>query len=326
MMYRISIYKIGFLFLALSLCAILALRHIPSFYDINDSGRYVAWIESYCLGEEGYYEDKLESPSYQLFYSVATLNCTITEPHTFLFIVALFTPLPFVLFSRGGCGNFMWSLTFFLSVFSLELMTNALRQSLGLMLFMFSLALIKKSKLFAFVILIVSIFSHPSVAIYSPLFIVMAYNGFVLRVLRHKPYMFLFFSLVVLFLGVISNYSLFWGQLNFYQSIYMNSLNLSFVLYVTFPVFFVWFTRYVVDYELVSFDERFCFFYSLFLIVVTLVFFPAITYRVVFLTFPIYIFIISREGVTKLSGLCACIGLVIHMSVMMLFSSNRILY
>jgi hypothetical protein len=120
-----------------------------------------------------------------------------------------------------------------------------------------------------------------------------------------------------------SNNSLFlYEMFDFYQTIYQNSLNVSFLVYIVSPIFWAYFVRSKIDSEEVSFEERFCFYYSFLLIISSVLLFPAITYRIVFFSFPIYVYLVCRCNSTKLSGLMACFGMIIHSAVMMLMSLN----
>ena len=124
----------AFALIAVAFCVLLSFRPIPSMDSANDTGRYVTNLHQFCTGS--FSSDIINKEiSYKVFYAVTSPACLSGSDGVFLFEVAAFLPLIFLLFSPWRNGTFPWACSLLFSVFGLELMTNAMRQGLAMLLF-----------------------------------------------------------------------------------------------------------------------------------------------------------------------------------------------
>ncbi|MBC3868949.1 EpsG family protein [Undibacterium oligocarboniphilum] len=314
-----------FLILATSFASLLASRPIPSIDNPSDTGRYVHYLHQYC---NDYIDEQNEDKelSFKLFYSFSIGACGTQLDWLFLFQVAMLLPLFFLLFSKWRNGTFLWACAIMFSMFGLELMTNAMRQCFGTLLFFGAIANLRKNKFFAFVFAALAVVAHNSTLTYSPLLLWLLNFNFPKKALK----------LVILLIFLIGGffYELFYNEMidfinvamdvsKFYGTIYVNELSLSFILYITLPLYWIYVVRYFRDKEYITNEENKSIIFSSILLFLCYLFFPAITYRYAIFAVVLQLFLVTRsERQGVISACYVLIPLLAHLFFMFFMSNN----
>lgn len=315
-----------FALIATLFCLLLAFRPIPSEGSDNDTVRYVSDLHEYCsrsLSKDIWLNKEI---SYQFFYLITSPACIVKSDGIFLFEVAAFLPLMFLLFSRWRNGVLLWASSLLFSVYGLELMTNAMRQGLAMLFFFGGLSLLHQHPRKAALLGFLAVAAHTSVVPFLPLMLWLSgarlsARGWLAIVLL------VIFALAVggvMFGGTILEFGGSIGELhNFYTSIYEEPPNPLFMVFMTVPLYFVYGLRYLFERNHITSAERKVVFYSTLLLVFSLVVFPAITFRFAIFAVPLQIFIVTlsdRCGIK--TGVYAMLGMLVHLCVMMSISNN----
>lgn len=319
-----------FALVAFAFCLLLALRPIPSEKSANDTVRYVSGLHQYCgnaLSDSGLINKQINKEiSYQIFYSTVSPACWADSDGIFLFEVAAFLPLMFLLFSPWRNGTVLWACSLMFSVYGLELMTNAMRQGLAMLLFFGALSLIQKRPRWALLLGALAVAAHTSVLAFLPMLLWMARHRLSRKWQRIGIALMLFLTLIggALYGGAIAKLLAGLSELrDFYMAIYVEQLSFAFILFMTLPLFYVYSLRYLFERASMTSAERIAIVYSSMLVLVSLIIFPAISYRFAIFAVPLQIFLVSLSGrhSMKIGGF-ALIGMIIHMSIMLSISKN----
>lgn len=306
---------------ALLYCLILSFRPVPKLNSANDTGRYVQASHQYCAGTKVTQAENKEA-SYATFYAATSLACLVQSDNFFMFEVAAFVPLIFLLFVKWRNGTYLWACSLIFSVTGIEMMTNAMRQSLAMLLFFGALALLARHRYLALLMALVSIAAHSSTLYYSPLLLWFAGA-------RLSKKMQLIGAVVLIMLCII-----FYAPINsliedvielntFYSTIYAEALSTSFILFIALPMFWVYGVRHYLVRKHVSIEEKTSFIYSMILLLISFIAFPAIIYRFALFGVALQIFLAARSekpGVE--AGAYALIGSLLHLVVMLMVSNN----
>lgn len=316
----------SFALIATLVCLILAFRPIPNADSANDTVRYVNDFHEYCRGEFLKGELLNKEISYQFFYFVTSLACLTNSDFTFLFLVALFSPLMFILFSNWRNGTFIWACCLLFSLYGLELMTNAMRQGLAMLLFFGGIKLAHKNPKKAYLAAALAVAAHTSSLAYIPF--LWWINGAQLTKTRLTIGIAsaLFFSMIggIIYSADIKEYINRTAELHdFYKTIYAEQSNISFIIFMTAPLYFIYGLRHFLEKQYTSSTERKALIYSTILIMVFFIAFPAIAYRFTIFAVPLQIFLITLSDRHSFKvGSIATIGMITHLSIMIFISNN----
>jgi EpsG family len=319
--------KIGWLIYAITsifFSILLAARPIPTLASSNDTGRYVADFIAYCNNKEVYESSISQIISYKIFYFFTAASCVGDLKRLFLFQIAFLTPIVFLLFSKWTSGTLPWSLGLLISVFGLELMTNAMRQNLAMFLLFYAIFLIQRNTRLSILFGLLSVFAHASAAVFFPLFLLL--RGSVFPKNSRLILVLLIFILILLgiyFLNEMGVYDIFFNFYNFYEAIYRESLNLNFIIFMIFPLYIIFGLRFFLERKFITLYEKKAIAYSTLLLIICFLLFPAIIYRFAIFAVTLQIFLItlaSRQNL--LTGMVALALLFAH-SLFMLIASNN---
>jgi hypothetical protein len=314
-----------FALLAVVFCVLLSLRPIPNKHSANDTVRYVQELHLYC---EGIVSDRIakKESSYNLFFLVTSPACLAESDGLFLFEVALFLPLMFLLFAKWRNGTFLWACSLMFSVFGLELMTNAMRQGFAMLIFFGAVSLLERHRLLAFLLCLVAIFGHTSVLTFFPFFLwiggvrlskkTMLIGGLWLSLIG----IFVFFA----FYGQIIKLFQVVGALGArYSLIYADELKPSFILFMVLPLYWVYGMRHYCETACVTSEEKKGIVYSTVLLATSYLVFPYITFRVAIFAVVLQLFLVTRserQGI-KTAGY-VFFGLLVHLFIMLIVSKH----
>lgn len=312
-------------------CALLSFRPIPGIDDVNDTGRYVEGFHEYCLNSIA--SDLMnENISYRFFHLIVSPGCLTGGYSAFLFEVAFFLPFTFLIFASWKKGSSLWATTLLLSVFGLELMTNAMRQSLGMLLFFGALASLQKHRVKALFMGLFAVIAHASVFAFIPFLLWLVWTSWSREVWLRG-----YSLLTVLIIGtvIVACSAVFYqfyffnffqtsdDLFNIYGEKYSEQLNVSFVIFMILPLYFVYGIRWWFEKESVTDLETKGILYSSALLIFCYSFFPFITYRYAIFSVAMQIFLVSISGEHRRDvGLIALFGLTGHLTFMFMTSSN----
>lgn len=314
-----------FALIALAFCLLLSLRPIPSAGSDNDTGRYVQDLHQYCTGSV---DEKLANKeiSYAMFYAVTSPACLTKTDGVFLFEVAAFLPLMFLLFAKWKNGTFLWASSLMFSVFGLELMTNAMRQGFATLLFFGAIALLQRHRVMALLLGLIAVAAHTSVLAFFPFLLWI--SG-----VRLSKKMMLAGGAILLSLG-ISVLLAFQSQLiefiqamdglrATYSLIYADELKSSFILFMVLPLYWVYGVRWLHEKENISSAEKKAVIYSTLLLLASYFVFSYITYRFAIFAVALQVFLVTRsEKPGLVTGGYVFIGLLAHLFVMLTISNH----
>lgn len=328
--YYINSSRIFFAQIALFVCGLLSLRPIPLVDSLNDTGRYIYDFSTFCSGNAVQVELENREISYNLFFFILSPACYDESRIVFLLIVAFFLPLAFLLFSRWTLGTALWAYSLLFSIYALELMTNAMRQGLAMLLFFGALSTLNRGKWSSFVFAILSVLAHTSVLPYIPLLLWISKIPF-RKFMAQTKYLFTFLVILALVsLYFISNVSIDLGSLElwvFYLNIYEDTLSLQFLLYIVMPLYGIYGIRFMqLGLEMPEIERK-AFLYSSALIILCILFFPAITYRFAIFSVPLQVFLVTMSIKTSIkSGLAALMLFSFHLFSMLVVSKNYVIW
>lgn len=313
---------------AVLFCFLLAFRPIPSSDNANDTVRYVSKLHQYCGKEISEDLATNQKISYDFFYAVTSPSCWTGSDGIFLFEVAAFLPLMFLLFSSWRNGTLLWACSLMFSVYGLELMTNAMRQGLAMLLFFGALALVRKHLVRAILLGALAVAAHTSVLAFFPLLLWM--SG--VKLSRKFWIVSGVLSLLIVASGgmiyraeIAELFSIMGDSQSFYRTIYAEELNTSFVIFMAFPLYFVYGLRRVFERKFITADERKSVVYSTVLLLLSFIILPAISYRFAIFSVPMQLFLVSmsERHSFKVGGF-ALVGFVVHLSIMLAISKDYV--
>ncbi|MFH2123681.1 MAG: EpsG family protein [Pseudomonadota bacterium] len=306
-------------------CLVLAFRPIPTIDSDNDTGRYMHMLHLYCAGSVG---EKIANRaiSFAMFNAITSPACLFKSDGFFLFEVAAFLPLMFLLFAKWRKGTFFWACSLMFSVFGLELMTNAMRQSFAMLIFFGAIALFQRNRFMALLLGLIAVVAHTSTVAFFPFLL------WIIGVRLSKKEK-LMGMVGLLSLGIVISLAFYasiiesiqslneWGM--FFGEMYSEELTPPFILFMTLPLYWVYGVRYFFVRNNISSDERKGVVYSTGLLLICFFLFPSITYRFAICAVALQIFLVTHSETPDLkAGRYALIGLLVHLFVMLAVSNH----
>jgi EpsG family len=312
--------RLLFALTALLVCVLISFRPVPSIYHENDTGRYIESLHLYCAGIN---DDRVvgKEVSYSFFYGATSAACLFESDSIFMFEVALFVPLIFLLFARWREGTFVWACSLLFSMFGLELMINAMRQGFAMLLLFGAIMLMERHRYLAFFLGILAATAHSSVLYYTPFLFWLAGVRFSKRIMRLVGGSALILALI--FINPIINFVQSGDDFEFFTEIYADKSNTYFILFISLPLFWIYGVRYFFEKEYISEPEKSGVLYSFVLMLICSIFFPAVIYRFAIFAVVMQIFLIvrSEKSSVKVGGY-VFIGMFLHFLVMVFFSKK----
>lgn len=317
-----------FALFAILFCLVLSFRPIPPVDVANDTGRYVAQLNEYCSGDFLDKGSSIKNVSYNIFYSTTSPACWFESDRLFLFEVAFFLPLGFLLFSKWRRGTLLWATALFFSVIGLELMVNAMRQNFAMLLFFGAIASVQTHRKRALVLGALAGAAHVSVMLYLPLLLWMVGVRLAKKWLVGIIVFMALLFLTILRVPVVEFVSSIAESRVTYSIIYVEKLKVSFILFMVVPLFFVYGVRRFFNQEYITDDEKKGIIYSSALLLLSYIIFPYITYRFAIFATALQIFLITRSGKSEpATGGYVLLGLIAHLSFMLVMTDHlRVLF
>lgn len=261
---------------------------------LNDTGRYVSHFNnecSYAYLDSIFDPDKLNI-SWTLFDALTQPLCAPGNEVLFIFVIATFVPLALLLFGRWESSGILWALAIFLSVYSYELATNAIRQGLSIFFLLWAFYLGKHENIRAmiFVWLLATLF-HTASFPYGPLVLALALSNSTFSRIQ---------SIIILLVGtgvMLGGYLYYLDQsdfglsyFEFKQLSYEDEQSLTFILFITLPIVVVFAARAILSHQ-IFLNEMLVATYSILLIIIISITFPYISYRFAITSFVLQCFI-----------------------------------
>lgn len=315
--------RILFAFIAFIFAILLAFRPIPSIDNANDTGRYVVELKNHCVDNAVSSGLLNQDISYGIFYAVTSPACWLDSDRIFLFLVACFVPLTFLLLAKWCRGTSVWACSLLFSVYGLELATNAMRQSFAMLLFFWALSLVflgGRLKL-GFLIGLLSAAAHTSTLVFLPLLFWVSEVKFPKSVKRVAiVFLVSLLCFAVIFKDAITVLS---AAHDFYSDIYAEELNPSFILYMTLPLYFIYGLRRLFEKCSITMCENKALIYSTLLLLVVFIFYPTISYRYAIFAVSMQMFLvcISDRHSLRVGG-GVLITMLLHLLIMVFLSKN----
>lgn len=318
---RININLLVFGLTAILFCSLISLRPIPKIDNANDTGRYIQAFHQFCAGSEITQAIDKEL-SFVIFHWVTSPACLINSDRLFLFETAVFLPLIFLLFVAWGKATYFWACSLMFSVTGLELMTNAFRQGFATLLFFGAISLIKRHKYTAIFMVFLAAIAHSSVVYYIPLF-----AWFMYPIKFNKLFAILigvllsFYAVSVIFsIEVLSQLMAF---INLYKTFYSEELNLSFIIFISLPIFWIYGVQYYCGKGGILIQEKAALFYTVTLLLFCYFLFPAILYRFAIFGVALQIFLAAQlKKSSRLASGYVLIGSLLHLCIFLFTSKN----
>ncbi|RGE46047.1 hypothetical protein DZC30_06080 [Comamonas testosteroni] len=275
--------RLGYLLFSVFLVLLLSFRTIPAVDDSNDLGRYLEYWSEFCRGG-GY-----EGVSYFIFMNFYGVSCWVDSQWFFIFLTALTIPLGICCYVKNSIGMLI-GISALISVASLELMTNALRQGLAFLFFAYAVFMLGQ-RVRSYFLFVASIASHSSLFFYSPiLFIFNKINNILTRV-----FLLIFGGILIyIFSEKIGIY------LNEYMEIYAEKPKNSYIAFLLMgyllPVISLIFN--VDDFK--RYVQNRVFLYNSLLVIASYFIFPYIFYRfAIFSTLINYLLIFDKFDIVR---------------------------
>ena len=316
-----------FAYVSFAICALVALRPVPDVADSNDTGRYVADQEDACSAPLS--DDDAGIQQWTLDLLVRPI-CWAKGPRLFLFVVSMAMPIAFIAFGEWRTeGALLLAAGVFLSVFGFELETNALRQAVSLAFLIAAVSL--DNKLARWIAILMAVLLHTSSWIFLPWALFVNRKEPMSR--RPTPYV----RLLAIPLG-LAIWVIFSGQfvtqfvtrlvdgiglLEVYRAIYSVEVRRAFLIFMVLPVFWVFAVRLATTSLPMPKSEKFTFYYSALVLVLTIIFFPMITYRVAMTAAVLQLFVAMKAmDLSTRSAAWISAGLAGHLLIYTVLSPN----
>jgi len=320
----------------------LSFRPIPSATASNDTGRYVgnqlqacalpisgtSWVthDSSVVLNPSLIADPSESFSLRAFDWIMRPACLGNEPRLFLFCASLALPISFLLFADWKReGTLLVACGLLISTIGFEFMTNALRQGVGLAFLLAGFAFEKR--LLKISAIAVAMLLHDSNWFFAPLALLIAYKSGTLSKRRLLLWSIPMLALVgyLFTLSFFSTFDEIYGALMTYAEAYAEKPSVSFLIFMIFPLFLIFLFRYLDRQAKPSKEEQIAFLYSTALLILSLLFFPYITYRFAMAAIAIQIFMAAKSpNLSVRSGIAIAGGLVVNFMIYAIFSKSVI--
>jgi len=314
-----------FALIALCYCFLLSARPIPSILDENDTGRYVSDLNRYCSGT--FFDDLLNKElSYQFFYLVNSAACWTNSANVFLFQVAAFLPLTFLLFSKWHKATIVWAFALLCSVYGLELTTNAMRQGFGMFLFFGALSIVQRHPMRAILLGFLAGVAHTSVMAFLPMLLwiscidlskkALVRNGIFISTLA-AIWIYSYQSQV---LGALAEA----GELQTtYGLFYEEELKPRFIVFMALPLYLIYGLRRYYEKQSISQAENIAIVYSTGVMIISFVLFQYITFRFAIFAVVMQIFLVTiSSGHTIKVGSRIAIGFLAHLLFMIFVTDH----
>lgn len=312
-----------FAYFALVVCGALAFRPIPGLLDSNDTGRYVTLQEDACQSPVFNDDAGIQQWTFDL---LARPACWSGGPKLFLLLVGGALPVAFIILGEWKTeGALLLAAGSLLSVVGFELLTNALRQAVSLGFLLAAISL--NNKFGRLLVLCIAVLLHVSNLIFVPW--VFLLNRGEWRFPKLKAYMLV---LVVLAAAIGWNYfgtditdQMYSGAtlLQAFQDIYQDPMAPRFLLFMLFPVCWVFGVRWLSSKVPLPRSEKLTFCYSAAIIALTIALFPMITYRVAMTAAVLQMFVaMGAVDLSFGSGAWISTGLAGHFLIYALVSQN----
>lgn len=306
--------------LILIICMGFSLRPIPDIYSPNDTGRYINFFNLYCAGGGDVFG--INDISKRFFYFIFSPTCLLGQG-SFLLLVAIVPSLALLYSSSAGRKMSYWIVAFILSIYSIELMTNALRQGLGTSILLLGMAMWRRPIVATFCLLLAAA-SHISIFFILPFSAIWVYfsSGIISRL--HLVIIGFFTSLFAfyIFRSFVSDSDSF----EFYQAIYVQASNAGFLLFMVLPIIAVFMIRWLFDGVKIYDQEGIFVVYALVIIILSQMFIPAIVYRFALLMVPVQFFLILQSRyISTVGGFVAVLFFFLHTAIFTMISETFIL-
>jgi hypothetical protein len=310
---------------AILYCAALSLRPIPKTTANNDTGRYVANQEEAC--RFAVLADDSEALPQRAFNFVVRPACLGEENRFFLFFVAIILPISFLLFGQWNHDAAVFLVLGLLtSAVGFELSTNALRQSVSLAFLLASISL--RGRVPRFAALVCALLLHDSSWIFIPC--VLYINRRRTKATRSRILIVVALLIVAAILGFYTVDQRFGGQLqegsspiDLFTARYGDEASFAFLAFMILPICWIYAVRKLGSSVEISREEKMTFFYSLAILAVTALLFPAITYRFAMTAMVLQLFMAMRAADLSMnSGIQIFAGLFVHFLIYAGLSPN----
>lgn len=327
---------------AILITLLLSFRPIPGVTASNDTGRYVgnqiqacalplsgtSWVthDSSVVLNPSLIADPSTSFSLRAFDWIMRPTCVGGEPRFFLFCASLPLPLSFLLFANWKReGTLLIAASLLCSTVGFEFMTNALRQGLALAFLLAGFAcerrLLKISAIAAAVLL------HDSSWFFAPLALVLAYRSGELskRVLLRWSIPILALAGYLFTVSFFSTIDDVYAALMTYTEAYSEKPSVPFLAFMILPLVLIFAVRYLDRRAEPTREEQTAFWYSTILLVLSIAFFPYITYRFAMEAIAIQAFMATKSSnLSVRSGVAVAGGLMANFVIYALFSKSVI--
>lgn len=325
---------------AILVVLLLSVRPIPSVTAGNDTGRYVgnqlqacalpfsgtSWVshDSSVVLSPSLITDPATSFSLRAFDWIMRPTCLGNEPRFFLFCAALPLPISFLLFADWKReGTLLVAGGMLVSTVGFEFMTNALRQGMGLGFLLAGFAF--KNRLLKIVAIAIAMLLHNSNWFFAPLALLFAYRSGTLSTKNLLRWSIPVLILVV-YLFTVSFFSTLdqlYGALGTYLEAYAEKPSLGFLIFMILPLFFIFLVRFLDRRAEPSKEEQTTFWYSTTLLILSVMFFPYITYRFAMEAIAIQAFMAAKaSNLSVRSGVSIAGGLAATFMIYALFSKS----
>jgi hypothetical protein len=317
--------KVIFVAAAILYCAALSLRPIPKTTANNDTGRYVANQEEAC--RFAVLADDSEALPQRAFNFVVRPACLGEENRFFLFFVAIILPISFLLFGQWDHDAAVFLVLGLLtSAVGFELSTNALRQSVSLAFLLASISL--RGRVPRFAALVCALLLHDSSWIFIPC--VLYINRRRTKATRSRILIVVTLLIVAAILGFYTVDQRFGGQLqegsspiDLFTARYGDEASFAFLAFMILPICWIYAVRKLGSSVEISREEKMTFFYSLAILAITAILFPAITYRFAMTAMVLQLFMAMRAADLSMnSGIQIFAGLFVHFLIYAGLSPN----
>ncbi len=304
-----------FFALTLIYAAALSLRHVPGLLDSNDTGRYVAEFWKWCQQPLSAWADV--GIAWRIYDLLATPACWFGDERAYMLIAALPIPLAFLLFGDWRTAGLVWALASIASIHGFELMTNALRQGAGIFLLLWAFALKGISWRLLGLLSIASLL-HVSGAIYAPLVLLLALMKSPRRPSRAVVVGAIGMVLVMAAIAIFFEEESISGVMRLfeaYQSIYAEKLSPSFLVFMVFPVYWIYLVRMLATHGQTSRSERAAVLYASALLSVSTLAAPFIAFRLAIVAGVVQLFISMKESQSSAAeGMAVFTGLAVQLA------------
>jgi hypothetical protein len=315
-----------FLLLLMLVCSLLAFRPLPNIFADNDTGRNIAIFHQVC--NDTFLFDWSSRVTWEAYNLLTLPVCLVENDGIYLFLFALPAPLSLFVFGPWRKGSLLMACAFLFSFTCFEFMTNALRQAASLFFLLGVFAYIGRPK-YQFLFGVPALLLHDSFVFFVPLLLLLT----VLQSNDRRVSAGLIYSLVAV--GLIGLALLSWNivylsgegefadLLEVFQTKYEYEQSIWFQLFVALPVVWIFFASWCNHKVRGALEERLAIGYFTVVFIAVFFWFPYIPYRFAMSAVALQLFLAMRNNASSFRvPALIFLGLVLHMLVYALFSSN----